>query len=67
MIHFLLHYNNIMLSIVCTINNDYEVNIDKWLDYYFTIGIRYIFFMGSNNPSNKMIHIFSKKTFGTKK
>ena len=50
-----------MLSIVCTINNDYEVNIDKWLDYYFTIGIRYIFFMGSNNPSNKMIHIFSKK------
>ena len=50
-----------MLSIVCTINNDYEVNIDKWLDYYFTIGIRYIFFMGINNPSNKMIHIFSKK------
>ena len=50
-----------MLSIVCSLNNNRNINIDEWLNYYFTIGIRYIFFIGVTNPSNKMIHISSKR------
>ena len=33
-----------MLCIVCTGKSN--SNLNKWLDYYFHIGIRYIFYMG---------------------
>lgn len=48
-----------MLSIVCTGESNNTLN--KWLDYYFRIGIRYIFYMGLRCPNKKMIHIPSKK------
>ena len=48
-----------MLSIVCTGESNSTLN--KWLDYYFRIGIRYIFYMGLRCPNKKMIHIPSKK------
>ena len=48
-----------MLCIVCTGKSN--SNLNKWLDYYFHIGIRYIFYMGLRCPSTKMIHIPSKK------
>ena len=48
-----------MLSIVCS--GEYNNDFNQWLDYYTHIGIRYIFFIGPKCPSEKMVHILSKK------
>ena len=54
-----------MLTLVCTDFYKGDIdgldswldNLDDWLDYYFKIGIRYVFFIGKVNPSERMIHI----------
>ena len=48
-----------MLSIVCS--GEYNNDFNQWFDYYTHIGIRYIFFIGPKCPSEKMVHISSKK------
>ena len=49
-----------MLCIVC-VGGNYD-EIEDWLDYYFHIGTRFIFFLGEECPDERMTHIpYTKK------